>query len=287
METLAYAKLNLSLDVAERRDDGFHNMVMVMQTVTLCDRISIELNGSGQISAATDLSYIPSDERNLAVKTARAYLEHTGRAGQGVSMSIKKSIPVGAGMAGGSADAAAVLRGLNGLFSDGMSIRELETLGAKIGSDVAFCVGGGTALAQGRGELLTPLQPLPDCRFVICKPDFSVSTPELFRKLDQQRVRSHPDTAGMLAAISAGDLPQICRRLYNVFEDVDDRRMRRICQIKNRLLDLGAMGTVMTGTGSAVFGVFDGEASARSAAAVMRGEQPFCRIARPSGRTTL
>jgi 4-diphosphocytidyl-2-C-methyl-D-erythritol kinase len=199
-------------------------------------------------------------------------------------ITLNKKVPVGAGMGGGSSDAAAVLRALNRHYA-AFSPQELETLSAEVGSDVPFCVRGGTALATGRGEKLESLPDMPACDFIICKPDFSVSTPELFKKLDQCAARCHPDTAGIVNALHDGDLEQICRRMYNVFEDVDDRRMRTVREIKGRLLDHGALGAVMTGTGSAVFGVFRPGAAPDAAVNELRREYGFCEKARCVGRT--
>lgn len=277
----AYAKLNISLDVVGKREDGYHDMVMVMQTVSLCDELTIRLTDGGGQRALSDLRFIPGDERNLAVRAARQFLAAVGQAGQGFEILIKKRIPVGAGMAGGSADAAAVLRGMNRLYGAPFGVGELETMAAQIGSDVAFCVAGGTALAQGRGELLSPLPDMPRCSFVICKPAFSISTPELFRRLDSAPMRHHPDTAGILESLKSGELGGICRRLYNVFEDINDRRMKTVGEIKSRLLDCGADGAVMTGTGSAVFGIFSDKALARRAQAELSREYRFCCTAGP------
>lgn len=279
----AYAKLNISLDVVGKRPDGYHDMVMVMQSVSLCDELNIRLNDSGELRAACDLHFIPCDERNLAVRAAQQFLEAAGDTGRGVEINVKKRIPVGAGMAGGSADAAAVLRGMNLLYGDRFSAGELEEIGAKIGSDVAFCVAGGTALARGRGELLTRLPDMPECYFVICKPGFSISTPELFRSLDSVPLRHHPDTAGILESLQRGELEGICRRLYNVFEDINDRRLKVVSEIKSRLLDCGCAGAVMTGTGSAVFGIFVGEAMAQKAQRALLREYRFCCVAKPIG----
>ena len=274
----AYAKLNISLDVTGRRPDGYHDMVMVMQTVSLCDRLKISLDDSGSVRARTNLHFIPGDERNLAVKAANCYFDAIGRAGQGAMIEIEKNIPVGAGMAGGSTDAAAVLRGLDRLYGGRLGREALTELAAGVGSDVAFCVAGGTALATGRGEKLRPLPDMPPCSFVICKPDFSISTPELFRKLDQISLRAHPDTAGIIKALEQGQLRELCRRMYNVFEDVDDRRMRTVYEIKSILLDEGALGAIMTGTGSAVFGVFPPEGRAERAVAALERDYGFaCR----------
>jgi len=271
----AYAKLNISLDVTSRRADGYHDMVMVMQTVSLCDELHITLNDSGRVSASSNLHFIPGDERNLAVKAALSYLRATGNEGQGIHIDIKKRIPVGAGMGGGSSDAAAVLRGLDAIYGNRLGCQALTELAAEVGSDVAFCVAGGTALATGRGEKLQPLPALPECSFVICKPDFSISTPELFRKLDHANPRRHPDTAGILRALEAGDLKELCRRMYNVFEDVDDRRMRTVSEIKSVLLDNGALGAIMTGTGSAVFGVFDRDSNIDAAVSALKKDYSF------------
>ena len=287
VQEYAYAKLNLTLDVTAKRDDGYHDMLMVMQTVSVTDSIVLEQTGEKGIRASSNFRYIPTDERNLAVRAAGAYLDAVGEEKNGILIRMDKSIPVGAGMAGGSADAAAVLRGMNRLHGNRMNRRELEKLSEQVGSDVAFCVAGGTALARGRGEVLEDLTPMPDCAIVICKPGFSISTPELFRKLDQTGLRTHPDTAGMLSALESGNLKEISMRMFNVFEEVDDRRMRSEAEIKHVLLDYGALGAVMTGTGSAVFGVFGDETAAETCAAYLRSEHKFCHVARPVKRLEL
>lgn len=280
----AWAKLNLSLDVAERREDGYHNMVMIMQTVSLHDDVTVSLTSEAGVRARSNFSFIPGDERNLAVRAAQRLLETVGRPERGVLIDLQKNIPVGAGMGGGSSDAAAVLRALNRLLGAPLSVAELEVLAASVGSDVPFCVAGGTALATGRGERLSPLPPVPDCIFVVCKPSFSVSTPELFKKLDQTGTHHHPDTAGLLRALEQRDLRSLCRRMYNVFEDVGDRRLRAVSAIKSALLDFGALGAVMTGTGSAVFGVFPPEADAAPICTRLRQEYGFCEPALAVGR---
>ena len=280
----AYAKLNISLDVGAKRPDGYHEMNMVMQTVSLCDELTVAQTDDGRIAARSNLRFIPSDERNLAVKAARVFFDAAGIEGQGLLLTLRKRIPVGAGMAGGSSDAAATLRALNAMYGGHFTVAELETLAQQVGSDVAFCVAGGTALARGRGEILEPLPPLPDCTIVICKPEFSMSTPELFRKLDSAPLRHHPDTAGILEALEKGDLRAICRRMYNVFEDVGDRRLRTVAQIKSRMRDYGALGSIMTGTGSAVFGIFTDEAAAKAACAAFAKDHRFACVAEPVGR---
>lgn len=272
IEEKAFAKLNISLDVLSKREDGYHDLAMVMQTVSLCDEVRIVPSEGDKITAATNIGFLPGDERNLAVKAAKAFFTETGVPPQGMRIEIRKRIPVGAGLAGGSADAGAVLRALNKSYGSPLDRGGLITAAEKVGSDVAFCTVGGTMLAEGRGERLTPLPPMPECSYVIVMPPFSISTPELFRKIDGKRIRCHPDTAGLVKALEAGDLKGICRRMYNVFEDVEDRRMNTVAQIKSRLLDRGAFGAVMTGTGSAVFGIFDDRAIAESTAAALQKE---------------
>jgi len=280
----AYGKLNLSLDVTGRREDGYHDLAMLMQTVTVCDELSLRFRDDGRVRASSNLRFIPEDERNLAVRAALRFLEAVGEQGQGLQIDMRKQIPVGAGMGGGSADAAAVLRALNRIYGMPFDRRQLEELAQQIGSDVAFCVAGGTALAEGRGEKLTDLPDLRSGSFVICKPSFSISTPELYKKLDSAPVRIHPDTQGLLRAVREGDLRAICRRMYNVFEEIDDRRLRTVAQIKGRLLDHRALGAMMTGTGSAVFGVFEQEEDARRASEALRQDYPFCCMAKPAPR---
>lgn len=265
----AFAKLNLSLDVTGRRSDGYHDTRMVMQTVSLCDDVSVSLRNDGYVRAGTNLRYLPCDDRNIAVKAARAFFAAAELKNTGADIGIRKRIPVCAGMGGGSADGAAVLRALNRLTGKPFSQAELETLGASLGSDIPFCVAGGTVLAEGRGEVLAPLPDFPACFFVIVKPRFSVSTPELFAKLDQFPPKRHPDTDGILSAIRSGKLSAVCRRMYNVFEDILPPKPDDVSLIKGALLDYGALGAVMTGTGSAVFGVFDSREKAEGAHAAL------------------
>ena len=272
----AYAKLNISLDVTGRREDGYHEMLMIMQTVSLSDELTLTPGGEG-VRARSNLRYVPNDERNLAVRAALRFFEAVPAAKQGLEISMRKHIPVGAGMGGGSSDAAAVLRALNRASGAPLSRDALTELAAEIGSDVAFC------LATGRGEQLRELPPMPPCRFVIVKPSFSVSTPELFRALDRTPPRIHPDTAGLINALEAQALPELCRRMYNIFEDVDDRRMRSIRQIKGELLDGGALGAMMTGTGSAVFGVFDNAEAAERCCTRLKAAYPLACTATPVG----
>ena len=280
MRVRAHAKLNLSLDVLGKGGGGYHDLRMVMQTVDFGDDLDVELRPDGQFTIDPGQSYLPADGRNLAVKAARLFLEGTGL---GADVRIVKRIPVCAGMGGGSSDAAAVLRALNALTGRDMPADELAALGLAVGSDVPFCVLEGTALAEGRGERLTPLPPLPGCAIVICKPAFAISTPELFGKVDGRRSRLRPDTAGILAALDAGDLPGVARRMFNVFEDVLDRRQGEITSIKSALTGMGALGAAMTGSGSAVFGLFADEAAAQQAHQALAARYRECFLTRPSG----
>ena len=277
----AYAKLNLSLDITARRNDGYHDMAMIMQSVSLCDEMEFEFTEDGLVRSETNLYYIPNDERNLAVKAVNCYLSRIGKTGQGVRIRIHKNIPAGAGMGGGSADAAASLRAMNRMYDHCLKKEELLEIAAEVGSDVAFCVRGGTQAAEGRGEVLRDISPIPDCYFAIIKPGFSISTPELFKKYDSVRVHVHPDTRGILKAIENRDIRGVCRRMYNVFEEVDDRRMRTISEIKGKLLDYGAEGSIMTGTGSAVFGIYTDAEKAKRAAKELEKEYGFGSFAVP------
>ena len=270
MQTKAYAKLNLTLDILRRRDDGYHDLQMVMQSIDLADDLEITpAQGTGSMS--TTLSYLPSDGRNLAQIAAQAFREATGSALQ-VDIAIRKRIPVCAGMAGGSSDAAAVLRAMDALAGTGLTPGRLAEIGQNVGSDVPYCVLGGTALAEGRGEVLTPLPALPRCHAVLCKPAFSISTPELFARVDGVKLRHRPDTEGMVVALEGGDLGGAARRMYNIFEDVlPPRQAEEISGIKNVLVQHGALGANMSGTGPTVFGLFERAEDAAQAWEELRG----------------
>ena len=265
MELSANAKINLTLDILRKREDGYHDLQMVMQSVTLADRLTVTSARGAEGQAASNLRFLPTGGKNLAQIAAAVFREATGLGGQ-IDVDIRKLIPVCGGLAGGSADAAAVLHAMNRLTGAGLSLEQLAEIGARAGSDVPFCVLGGTALAEGRGERLAPLSPLPPCNIVICKPAFSVSTPQLFGRVNVRKLVRRPDTAGMIAALDAGDLPGVARRMYNVFEDVlEPRRYREIASIKGLLIDCGALGASMSGSGPSVFGLFEREADAQTA----------------------
>ena len=279
---LAYAKLNLSLDVLSRREDGYHNLRMVMQTISLADTISMTEEAEEGICVSTNLRFLPNDERNLAAIATRRFWDATGCKGKGLSIKIDKKIPVCAGMGGGSSDAAAVLRGLNRLYDTNFQVDDLARIGEQVGSDVPYCVLGGTALAEGKGEILTPLPSLPDCHIVVCKPPFAVSTPELFGCIDCRKIRCRPDTEGIIAALQGQDLPGVARRLYNVFEDVmPDRKRGEIAQIKSEMISGGALGAVMSGTGPTVFGIFDDKDNAKNVYDTLKQQYADTFLAKP------
>lgn len=270
MEIQAFAKLNLTLDILGKREDGYHDLRMVMQSITLADTLTLEENQGEGLRVSANLRFLPTGEKNLAAAAALRFWEALGREPEDLDIRIEKRIPVCAGMAGGSSDAAAVLRALNQRSGDPFSPKELARLGERVGSDVPYCVLGGTALAEGRGEVLTPLPPLPRCWVVACKPDFPISTPELFAQADRVKLRRRPDTAGLVAALEAGDLGGVARRMYNVFEDVLPARLyTRVAEIKNILIQCGALGANMSGSGPTAFGLFDRLEAAQEARACL------------------
>ena len=270
MEIQAFAKLNLTLDILGKREDGYHDLRMVMQSITLADTLTLEENRGEGLRVSANLRFLPTGEKNLAAAAALRFWEALGREPEDLDIRIEKRIPVCAGMAGGSSDAAAVLRALNQRSGEPFSPKELARLGERVGSDVPYCVLGGTALAEGRGEVLTPLPPLPRCWVVACKPDFPISTPELFAQADRVKLRRRPDTAGLVAALEAGDLGGVARRMYNVFEDVLPARLyTRVAEIKNILIQCGALGANMSGSGPTAFGLFDRLEAAQEARACL------------------
>lgn len=267
----APAKLNLTLDVLGRRADGYHDLKMVMQSITLADRLTLRPGQTPGIQVSSSFHFLPTGEKNLAGKAAVCFYQALGRPARDLDIAITKYVPVCAGMAGGSSDAAAVLRALNRLEGDPFSPEELAHVGEAVGSDVPYCVLGCTALAQGRGEVLTPLSPLPHCWVVACKPDFPVSTPELFARIDSCRIRRRPDADGLMAALEQGDLMEVARRMYNVFEDVlPERQLARVADIKNILIQQGALGANMSGTGPTAFGLFSSQSQAQAAYDILK-----------------
>ena len=284
METVwekGFAKLNLTLDVTASRRDGYHDLTMVMISVDLHDDVGVTLRRDGQVTCQSNFRWIPNDDRNLAVRAVKAFREAVGDPELGADIQMTKRVPVGAGMAGGSTDAAAVLRALNSATGAGLPLEKLREIGLSIGSDVPYCVAGGAMLARGRGELLTPLTELPPWPIVICKPAFSVSTGELFSRVDARRTRTRPDTDGMCRAMAERDLTGVSCRMFNVFEDVLPRNCREVLSVRSQLLDLGASGTVMTGTGSAVFGLFAEDPTAEAAQKALSKTYRECFLTHP------
>jgi len=262
---LAYAKINISLDIISKREDGFHNLSSVMQTIDLSDEITVECKPGEGISVETNLSYLPGNEQNIAAKAAVAYYDHTEIIGNHTKIIIKKSIPVCAGLGGGSTDGACVLKLLDRLHKTELGNRKLEEIGILVGSDVPFCIEGGTKLVEGRGERLTNLQPLPDSYIVICKPAFQCSTPELFKRVKCKKIQARPDTSGLLKAIDEENINGVAKRMYNVFEDLLPHGKSDIEEIKSAMLDHNALGAVMTGSGPSVFGLFNNKLNAIAA----------------------
>ena len=249
----APAKINLALDVLHKRPDGYHEVEMIMTTIDLADRVELSLLNEDKIHILSHNRYVPDDQRNLAFQAAQL-LKDRFKVKQGVLISIEKTIPVAAGLAGGSSDAAATLRGLNKLWNLGLTIDELAELGSEIGSDVSFCVYGGTALAKGRGEIITELPAPPTCWIILAKPFIGVSTAEVYRRLDVNEM-THPDITGMIDAIKEHDYQQVCNKVGNVLEDVTLNLHPEVLLIKEQMKRFGADAVLMSGSGPTVFGI--------------------------------
>ena len=277
----AFAKLNLTLDVLGKRDDGYHDLKSLMQTVSVRDDIEIDIGTGKPWKLLCDKENIPTDETNLAWKAAKLFFDITGKDPNGIEIRITKRIPSGAGMGGGSADAAAVLRALNRHYGNPFSIFALAELGAQIGSDVPFCTVCGTAMVEGRGERLRKLPDMPDCFFVICKPDFSISTPELYAKLDATVITKRPDNQAMESAILAGDLEKVASNIWNVFDPVVTQNHLELNYIKSIFNTYGSVAQQMTGSGSAVFGIVTEFEYAAVICNMLKENYPNVYIAKP------
>lgn len=265
----ARAKINLGLDVVRRREDGYHEVKMVMQMLRLYDQIDIEKTQESGIIVRSNLSFLPTDERNIAYKAAKVMIDQFGLE-QGVIIRIEKHIPVAAGMAGGSTDCAAVLYGMNKLFGLRLNQKKLRELGVKLGADVPYCLMRQTALSEGIGEILTPISPLQDCPILIAKPSVSVSTRHVYEhlKLDEQTM--HPDIDGIVTALADGDLYGVTDRMANVLETVTVPEHPVIDEIKKQMMASGAVNALMSGSGPTVFGIFDDEEKAKKACEDMK-----------------
>ncbi len=259
----AYAKINLGLDVVGRLENGYHQVRMIMQAVGLYDVLTFRAAKSG-IGITTDSGELPTGEDNLICRAARLLMETYG-VEAGVEIHLEKHIPIAAGMAGGSTDAAATLQGLNDLFALQLSQEQLRQLGVQIGADVPYCIMGGTALAEGIGEVLTPLPPAPQGTILIARPDIRVSTKYVYEHLDAGETWQHPDIDGMRSAIESGDLAGVTERLGNVLETVTVEAYPVIAQLKREMLSCGAMGSLMSGSGPTVFGIYGSGEQARAA----------------------
>jgi 4-diphosphocytidyl-2-C-methyl-D-erythritol kinase len=249
----APAKINLSLDVLYKRPDGFHEVEMIMTTIDLADRVELTLLEQDKIHILSHNRYVPDDQRNLAFQAAQL-LKDRYQVKKGVQITIEKTIPVAAGLAGGSSDAAATLRGLNKLWELGLTLDDLANLGSEIGSDVSFCVYGGTALARGRGEMITDLPAPPTCWVILAKPFIGVSTAEVYRRLDLNGME-HPNINEMVKAIENNDYQSVCDTVGNVLEDVTLKLHPEVAQIKEQMKRFGADAVLMSGSGPTVFGI--------------------------------
>lgn len=251
----AYAKINISLDIVGKREDGYHLLKMIMQTIDLYDLIDINKIDSG-IELSCNKKYVPTDEKNIAYKAAKLFM-NTYNIKDGVSIAINKNIPVAAGLAGGSTDAAAVLKGMRTIFNINVSDKELMELGLKLGADVPYCILGGTALCEGIGEKITPLKSLKDKILVLVKPNFGVSTKEVYRNVDVDKIFKHPETEKLIYAIENNDLQFISNNMKNLLENVTLRKHNVLKNIKDSMIRYGALGSMMSGSGPTIFAFFD------------------------------
>lgn len=265
LELKALGKINLGLDILGRRENGYHDVRMVMQTVYLYDRVTLEKTREPGIEICTNLGFLPVNENNIAYKAADLMIREFGIQ-EGMRITLEKHIPVAAGMAGGSSNAAAVLFGMNRMFSLGLSEEELKTRGVTLGADVPYCIMRGTVLAEGIGEILTPLPAMPKCYVLIAKPPLSASTKTVYEKIDEQGIQRHPDIDGILEGLNAGNLEKIASSMGNVLEQVMLKEYPVLNQIKDTMKQAGAMNAMMSGSGPTVFGIYENRSTAKAAA---------------------
>lgn len=287
MKLRALAKINLGLDVTGKRPDGYHEVRMIMQSIQMFDQLEIEKSGEPGIRIETNLSFLPCNENNLVYRAADLLMKEFDIR-SGLDVKLTKFIPVAAGMAGGSSDAAAVLVGVNRMFGLGLSTRELMERGVKIGADVPYCIMRGTALAEGIGEKLTRLSPMPSCHVLIGKPGINVSTKFVYGNLDLKKVKTHPDINAIRDAIERGDLHGVARNMGNVLELVTCPAYPVIEEIKELMMQEGALNAMMSGSGPTVFGLFDDQETAKKAYEKLRDSgltrQTFLTTVAGSGR---
>ncbi len=267
MKVRAYAKINLTLDITGRREDGLHTVDTIMQSVAMWDEVELTPGGPAGIRLQCSRSYLPVDNSNTAYRAARYFFQQIGKPDEGLAINIRKRIPSRAGMGGGSTDAAAVLRALNKIYDAKLPMGTLRELATRVGADVPFCLEGGTARCTGIGEILEPVARMPDCFLVICKPPAGMSTLRAYALLDQYPMTRCFGTPKMLAALEQGDLRQVAQSLSNRFDET--LRLMQVRDIKKSLLGAGALGAMMTGSGSVVYGVFSGEEAAQNAASLL------------------
>ncbi len=265
----AFAKINLGLDVLRRREDGYHEVRMIMQTISLYDKIVMQKLKQPEIQVKTNLFYVPENENNLVYQAAKLLMDEFGLE-SGVYIDLQKYIPVAAGMAGGSSDAAAVLYGMNQMFHLNLSKRELMKRGVKIGADVPYCIMRGTALAEGIGEKLSPLPPMPNCKVLVAKPPVSVSTKFVYENLKLEDTAAHPDIDILLAGLQEGNLRKIAANMGNMLESVTIPHYPVISEIRDEMLRSGALNAMMSGSGPTVFGLFEDEKQAEEACVSLR-----------------
>lgn len=271
MKLKARAKINLGLDVVRKREDGYHEVRMIMQMINLYDKITLRQRNEAGILVRTNLSYLPVNEDNLVYRAARLLMDEF-QITSGLEIELQKYIPVAAGMAGGSSDAAAVMVGVNRMFQLGLSKKKLMERSVKIGADVPFCIMRGTALAEGIGEKLTTLPAMPHCSLVIAKPKVHVSTKFVYGNLKVNEITDHPDIDGQVQALRSNDLEQVVARMGNVLETVTVPAYPVINEIKKTMMKHGAMGAMMSGSGPTVFGVFEREERAQEVCRLLKKE---------------
>ena len=264
---VAYAKVNLTMDVLEPRPDGYHDVKSVMQEVQLCDKVTLTRTDDDKLVLTSNVDTLPLDEDNTIIKAVRAFEKETGASVGGLSIHLEKNIPVEAGVGGASSDAAAVLRGLDELYGRNKPLVEQTGMAAEVGSDVPFFLYGGTCIVEGKGDVVGRLAGLPDCWFVLCKPDFSLSTAEMYKRVDDQKLSDdRPDSLSVMLGLEWQELEFIAKRVGNVFEQVlTEEEQKAVSGIKETLLSCGAMGASMSGSGPLVYGIFEGEEEAKKA----------------------
>lgn len=277
----AYAKVNLALDILGTRPDGYHDMRMIMQSISLSDTVTVDTIAEDKFCLHMEGFTPPEGKKTLEQQAADAFFRYIGQPTPGLAVRIEKCTPAYAGLGGGSADVAALLRILRDTYAPDLSTDTLEKIGLTVGSDMPFCVRGGTALAEGRGEILRDLKPLPNCTFVLCKPEFGIPTPSLFARVDGGELIRRPDIDGMISALEAGNLEGVAARLGNVFEEVLPAEYHEVFEIKRKLLELGALNAAMSGSGPTVFGIFRDRKLAEAAANELKKVWPQTYLAEP------